>query len=94
MSEMNVQNAMNQEGFAMLGGNEMNEMNEGPVMEGYQSMNPATLEGGRRRRRRTARKSRKGRKGRKGRKSVRKSRRVRRTKNKSNNRRKNSHAGH
>ena len=78
MSEMNVQNAMNQEGFAMLGGNEMNEMNEGPVMEGYQSMNPATLEGGRRRRRRTARKS----------------RRVRRSKNKSNNRRKNSHAGH
>ena len=58
MSEMNVQNAMNQEGFAMLGGNEPG-MNDEVVMEGYQSMNPATLEGGRRRRRRTARKSRK-----------------------------------
>lgn len=96
MSEMNV-NAMNQEGFAMLGGNEagMNEVG----LEGYQAMNPAALQGGRRRRRRTARKSRKGRKarkGRKGRKSGRKSRKVRRSlnRNKSNGRRKNSHGSH
>ena len=89
--QMNVEpNAMNQEGFAMLGGNEMN-MDEGPAMESMTTMNPASVEGGRRRRRRkTARKSRKGRKGRKGRKvrkTTRKSRKNNSRRNRNNSRR-------
>ena len=97
MAEMNVNanatNVMGEEGFAMLGGNEMN-MGEG-AMESMTTLNPASVEGGKRRRRRSSRKSRKARKSRKGRKG-RKVRKTQRKTNKNNSRRnkKNSRRNH
>ena len=86
--EMNVNAnvpAVGEEGFAMLGGNEMN-MGEG-AMESMTTLNPASVEGGRRRRRRRAPKllikSAKDVKGRKGRKVHKTNRKT----NKNNSRR-------
>ena len=86
MSEMNLNaNVMGEEGFAMLGGNNMvmGEPEPVPVVTGT---NGAPVDGGRRRRRRSSRKSRKARKSSKGRKG-RKVRKTRRNTNKNNSRR-------
>ncbi len=95
MSEMNLNaNAMGEEGFAMLGGNEMN-MGAGLEAANANVGVGAPVDGGRRRRRRSSRKSRKARKSRKGRKG-RKVRKTRRKTNKNNSRRnkKNSRRNH